>query len=149
MTQDILLHSETCDIDLYNILPPLIEGIEACFNMETINYEYSSNVDEFGEREIIDVSRVYQVKMNVPKISFIEWIETLCALKKHDVVTTHLYAQDILPYDDPLWGYFNQVKGNLLTNGHTLRNQDKVRMYLYYIDDFKYFVIIRLLSHFQ
>lgn len=59
-----------------NVLPPLIDGVEAHFKMETINYEYGTDIDKFGEREIIDVSRVFKVNINVPRVSFIKWIET-------------------------------------------------------------------------
>ncbi|OXS73041.1 hypothetical protein B1B04_13845 [Lysinibacillus sp. KCTC 33748] len=133
-----------------NILPPQIKTVDTHFAMEVLRYEYGWEVDEYGDREIVDTSNSYKVKAKVPRISFLEWIDTLCNLKYNGVLATHLYTRELLPYvslDSSVWKYFDQVEGNLLTNGSTYRNADKVRIYVYFIEEFNHFVILRLLSH--
>ncbi|MFB5268123.1 hypothetical protein ACE41H_15250 [Paenibacillus enshidis] len=132
------------------LLPPLNEGVKVTFTMETFNYEYGSELDDYGDREVVDVSREFSIQAVVPKISFLDWIETLCSLRNNQVTTTHLYTKQIIPYtpdDSAVWAYFNQVKGNLLTNGYRYDNQYKVRIYMYFIEEFNYFVLLRLLTH--
>jgi hypothetical protein len=133
-----------------NILPPLKDTIETFVEMETINYEYGSSVDEYGDREVIDVSRTYTMSVSVPEITFLDWVLTLCRLKDEGVATSHIYSQQIMPYAPQhisFWGYYNDVRGNLLSNGTTYRDVDKVRMYIYLIKEFNYFAVLRIHSH--
>lgn len=135
---------------LLYVLPPFIEEVETHFTMETINYEYGASINEYGDREVVDVSREFEVCVTIPKISFLDWVETLCSLHKFAVETEHLYTKQIIPYtphDSPVWGYFYEVRGNLLFYGQTYLDQDKVRIYMYFIEDFNYYVLLRLLSH--
>lgn len=133
-----------------NILPISTEYVETYINMETINYSYGTDVDENGDREVVDVSREYIVLVKVPRISFLNWVETLCSLQKNGVSSAHIYTKELVPYkphSSPAWGYFDQVRNNLLSNGYKHPNDCKVRIYIYLIEDFNYFAVLRLLSH--
>jgi hypothetical protein len=133
---------------MIKVLPAFNDLIETMITMETITYEYGHGIDEFGDREVVDVSRKYKVLLQVPRITFMDWVETLCSLKNNGVSTTHLYTKQIVsykPHDSDVWGYFDDVRGNLLTNGSY--RMDKVRIFVYFIKEFNYYVVLRLLSH--
>lgn len=133
-----------------NVLPPTLEVIETYITMTVIKYEYGREVDEFGEREVVDTEHSYNAKVKVPRITFDEWIDTLCNLKNNNVLEIHSYTKELIPFgpcDTHVWQYFDQIKGNLLTNGYKNCNEYKIRIYVYFINEFKSFAILRLLSH--
>lgn len=140
--------------DIHNnilyVLPPPIEVIEQFFTMTVFKYEYGSEVDEFGDREVFDTEHSYKAKVKVPIINFFEWINALYNLNSNNVLERHSYTKEFSPYDPCdtyVWQYFDQIEENILTNGYKSRNEDKVRIYVYFINEFNSFAILRLLSH--
>ncbi|KQN97003.1 hypothetical protein [Paenibacillus sp. Leaf72] len=132
--------------EILNILPSSLHHITTQFKMETFNYEYDSSGDD--DREVIDKERKYIVKMPVPVISFYDWVETLICLNHNKISFSYEYAKDFIPYEPhTLWRYFDCVKDNLISNGSQLSSKDKFRLYVYYIEEFNYYLLIRLESH--
>ncbi len=145
-----MINRNDIDKNILNVLPPPIEVIEQFITMTVFKYEYGSEVDEFGDREIVDTEHSYKAKVKVHIITFFEWINALYNLNSNGVLEIHSYTKEFIPYgpcDTYVWQYFDQIEGNILTNGYKSRNEDKVRIYVYFINEFNYFAILRLLSH--
>lgn len=137
------------DESLLYLLPATVNETDVNFKVE--KYEYRSYLNEYGEEEVFDVELKFDVNTQVPIISFLEWIETLEKLRKSGVSTIHVYVKKIemyTPENITMWGNFTEVHDNLLTNGYSNLSDDrKLRIYMYYIEEFNYYVLLRLLSH--
>lgn len=131
------------------ILPKSTEYVEVTVEYQTMRYEYGNSYDEYGDCEVIDVTREHSITMRVPKISFLEWIECLIQLKNAGITFSHIYTKEFKayePFNSQLWDYFDEVKGNSLRDSSNFR-EDAFRMYVFWIEEFNYFSLIRTNNH--